>query len=97
MSDLSYHQPDEIIRYCKAGHALTLNNVYTYKIKGKDYHKCKTCALEYARKRNRTRAKDHDILAERCGELQNQLEVAMPWERDAIKQRIRELYQKSQP
>lgn len=95
MSDLSYHQVPEG-KSCKKGHLLSADNIYTYTLKGKEYHKCRQCHLDNQKRRDTAAdARRYDSLAEQVGQLQNQLECAMPWERDTIKQRIKKLYQKS--
>jgi len=95
MNDLKYYTEP---KYCKQGHQLTEKNTYTYLLKGKPYHKCRTCSIEYARRRRHHKPKiNQDELAQQIAEVQLQLEHAMPWERHDMKLKLQQLVKQQSP
>lgn len=72
---------------CKHGHELT-NNYYTRRVKNKLRRSCKTCAIIAANRARFHHPPSIDVLATNHAELERQLEHAMPWDRDDIKDRM---------
>jgi hypothetical protein len=96
--DLSYYRNTQAYPKCKQGHEINPNNRYSYTLKGTTYHKCRTCAIEYERNRRArgTNLKEHD--EELCmthEQLMHKLESAMPWEKEHIKQQMKNLFLKA--
>jgi len=85
---------------CKNGHYISSDNDLYYKRTGKHvYTYCKTCAREYRRKQisgglicyNRLTEVDVNQHLDLLIELEN----AMPWEKDGIRDRIKNLSKSS--
>jgi hypothetical protein len=81
---------------CKHGHDLTNNSYVRRTRNGKLRRTCKTCALIAAKKSSTSARKPLEVLAKNHANLEKRLEHAMPWDRDDIINRMKQLSKQMQ-